>query len=134
VNQEIHRRKGRIIGAAPLLNDIRLACYSTGLFNGEGYSYNKRRTGGRPSPTIAITMCDEDALLPAAKWWALPVRKRGGRSKTCSDGQAYRIEASGLRASLLVEKMKESGLSSRKRQQWQKVLSQSEQKAIAAPR
>jgi hypothetical protein len=86
------------------------------------------------SPTIVITMCDRDALVPVSKWWALPVRKRGGKAKTCIDGEAYRVEASGLRAKLIVEKMIENGLSARKRAQWEKVLSEYERNAGLVPR
>ena len=85
------------------------------------------------SPTIVITMCDRDALVPVGKWW-LPVRKRGGKAKTCIDGEAYRVEASGLRAKLLVEKMIENGLSARKRTQWEKVLSEYQRNAGLVPR
>lgn len=115
-------------GNPPLLEDDDLASYSTGLFNEEGYSYVKRRTGhstGWPSRTIATTMCDKDALEPMAKWWGLPVRPRGGRVVTCIDGPAFRVEASGLRAELIVNRMMRFGLSHGKVAQWIKVVSQS---------
>jgi hypothetical protein len=124
--KSVVRRPGRIVGKQPLLDDFGLARYSTGLYNGEGYAYCKTRTGGNPSATIAITMCDLDALLPVGEWWGLPVRKRGGRRKSCADGEAYRIETSGLRARLLIEAMKRNGLSARKRVQWEKVLIRSQ--------
>lgn len=107
----IERRRERIVGNHPHLEDRDLALYSTGLYNGEGYSYCKRRkrhVGVSISPTIAITICDRDALLPVSRWWGLPIRRRGGRSRTCLDGQAYRVEASGLRARLIIDKMIEA--------------------------
>lgn len=119
----------RIQGNPPLLDNSNLASYSTGLYNEEGYSYCKRRTGrraGGPSRTIAITMCDKDALEPTARWWGLPARPRGGRAITCPAGPAYRIEASGLRAELIVNEMIEFGLSRKKLEQWLKVVSQCE--------
>jgi hypothetical protein len=131
------QRRGRIVGQPPLLENVGLARYSTGLFNGEGYSYckrRKRRIGVSISPTIVITMCDRDALDPVARWWSLPVRKRGGKAKTCVDGQAHRVEASGLRARLIVDKMIESGLSDRKRTQWEKVLSEYDRNVGLVPR
>lgn len=67
-------------------------------------------------------MCDKDALEPVARWWSLPVRPRGGRKITCIDGPAYRIEASGLRAEVIVREMAKHGLSSNKLQQWLEVL------------
>ena len=115
----------RIQGNRPPLRDKDLASYSTGLFNEEGYSYCKKRTGrraGGPSRTIAITMCDRDALEPAARWWGLPVRQRGGRTVTCRDGPAFRIEASGLRAELILCEMTRYGLSRGKLVQWRKAL------------
>gem|GEM_PF-3396385 len=127
----------RIQGNPPLLTDTRLAYYSTGLFNAEGYSYCKRRTGrraGGPSRTIAITMCDRDALEPTATWWGLPVRSRGGKAVTCRDGPAFRIEASGLRAELIVREMMKCGLSARKTEQWRKVLSRCAKAPEAVPR
>jgi len=132
--KESARRPGRIVGKYPVLDDFGLARYSTGLYNGEGHAYGKTRTGGNPSATIAVTRCDQDALLPVGEWWGLPVRKRGGRGKSCSDGEAYRIETSGLRAGLLVEAMTRNGLSARKRLQWEKVLIQSQRAKLAAPR
>jgi len=48
---------------------------------------------------------------------------------TCRDGPAFRIEASGLRAELIVSEMMKYGLSSRKTEQWRKVLSQSKRAA-----
>ena len=131
------QRRGRIVGDAPLLENVGLALYSTSIYNGEGYSYckrRKRRVGVSISPTVVITMCDRDALIPVSKWWALPIRKRGGKRRTCVDGEEYRVEASGLRARLLVEKMVENGLSARKRTQWEKVLSEYEQNAGVVPR
>jgi hypothetical protein len=115
-----------------LLGETELASYSTGLYNEEGYSYCKRRTGrraGGPSRTIAITICDRDALEPTAKWWGLPVRPRGGRALTCRDGPAYRIEASGLRAELIMKEMMKFGLSLKKKQQWNRVLERCGRKA-----
>ncbi len=115
----------RIQGDPPLLGNKKLASYSTGLFNEEGYSYCKRRTGrraGGPSRTIAITMCDKDALGPLAKWWGLQVRPRGGVAITCVDGPAYRIEASGFRAELIINEMMKYGLSKAKVRQWRKVV------------
>jgi hypothetical protein len=73
------RRPGRIVGKRPLLEDFGLARYSTGIYNGEGYAYVKTRTGGNPSATIAITMCDRDALLPVGEWWDYrSAREEGG--------------------------------------------------------
>ncbi len=115
----------RIQGNPPILRDWRLASYSTGLYNEEGYSYCKRRPGphaGRTMRTIAIAMCDKDALEPAARWWGLPVRPRGGRATTCRDGPAFRIEASGLRAELIMNEMMKFGLSCKKLKQWREVI------------
>ena len=125
--------RGKLIGKPPSFADVKLGYYCTGLFNGEGYSYVKRRRGRQPSPTIAITMCDLDALAPASEWWGLPIRKRGGRAGSCADGEAYRIEASGLRARLLMAGMKECGLSRRKSNQWEKVLIRAEKEAVDKP-
>jgi hypothetical protein len=135
--EEARRRSGRIVGTPPQLANVKLARYSTGLFNGEGYSYNKRRRrkfGFSITPTIVITMCDRDALVPAGEWWGLPVRKRGGRKRTCVDGQAYRVESLGLRARLLIQAMIENGLSARSRTQWEKVLREHERNAGFVPR
>jgi hypothetical protein len=115
----------RIQGNPPVLDDKELASYSTGLFNEEGYSYCKRRTGhnaGGPSRTVAITMCDEDALEPMANWWGLQTRSRGGKKITCKEGPAFRIEASGFRAELIVNEMMKYGLSEAKINQWREAV------------
>ncbi len=69
-------------------------------------------------------MCDRDALEPVGKWWGVKVRPRTGKAKVCANGPAYRIDASGLRAEMIVNEMKKHGLSARKVEQWHKVLSQ----------
>jgi len=63
-------------------------------------------------------MCDKDALEPMARWWGLPVRLRGGKKMVCKDGPAFRIEASGFRAGLIVNEMMQYGLSKAKIRQW----------------
>lgn len=67
-------------------------------------------------------MCDRDALEPTSRWWGLPARPRGGKAMTCRDGPAFRIEASGLRAELILNAMTRYGLSRGKLEQWRKAL------------
>lgn len=115
---------GRIKGKPPLFEDVLLACYSTGLFNGGGCSFSGKRSGStRRYPIINVDMCDRDALEPVGKWWAVEVTPKAGRAKVCVQGPAYRIQASGLRAELIMSEMMKCGLSSRKVKQWRKVLS-----------
>jgi len=80
----------------------------------------------RPSRTIGVNMCDKDALEPISRFRGLRVRIRGGRKITCIDGPTFRIETSGLRADLIVNKMIEFGLSHSKLEQWLRVVSQCE--------
>lgn len=77
---------------------------------------------GGPSRTISITMCDKDALEPMGRWWGLPVRPRGGKKMVCEDGPAFRIEASGFRAELIVNEMMKYGLSKAKIKQWRDAV------------
>ncbi len=122
-NAFLSRVGGRIRGKPPLLADVMLAYYSTGLFNGEGCSYYRNGTRIRRSASINITMCDRDALEPAGRWWGVEVRKRTGKAKVCANGPAYRIDTSGLRAEMIMNEMRKYGLSVRKVEQWNKVLS-----------
>ena len=52
------------------------------------------------------------------------MRPRGGRAIVCPDGPAYRIEASGLRAEVIVNAMMKCGMSAKKLQQWESVVVQ----------
>jgi hypothetical protein len=93
---------------------------------GEGYCSGEKLLpgGARRRGRIGIDMCDRDALEPVGRWWGVEVKPRGDRVKVCKNGPAYRIAASGERAVLIVEEMKKCGLSSRKTDQWNKVLRQ----------
>ncbi len=79
-------------------------------------------------------MCDRDALEPAARWWGVEVKPRAGKVKVCASGPAYRIDAFGLRAQAIVNEMKKHGLSARKVEQWNKVLSRCNRGAEPVPR
>lgn len=128
-------RKGRIRGKSPLLGDVLLAFYSTGLFNGGGCSFGAKASGStRRYPIININMCDRDALEPVGKWWGVDVRPRAGKAKVCVNGPAYRVLASGLRAELAMNEMMKYGLSNRKVEQWRKVLSLCREGAQTVPR
>ncbi len=115
-------KKRGIRGNPPLLDNTLLAHYSTGLFNGEGFSYCLKSIRSR-YPRIGVAMCDRDALEPVGRWWGVRVIPRSEKAKVCANGPAYQIAASGARAKMIMSEMIKYGLSSRKIEQWRKVLS-----------
>jgi len=124
---------GRAKGKPPLFEDVLLACYSTGLFNGGGCSFGSK-SGRKWYPRIEVAMCDRDALEPVGRWWGVRVISRNDKVKVCRDGPAYQIAASGAKAESIINEMRKYGLSNRKVKQWRKVLSLCREGAQAVPR